>query len=254
MNEIQIFKNEKFGSVRVIEGEDGPWFVGKDVASILGYTNTRKAVRDHVDEEDRREERIVTPSGEQTAAVINESGVYSLILSSKLPSAKAFKRWITTEVLPAIRRTGGYMGRTEGLSDAEIMARALEISQRTISERNRRIGELEIQNSRLAVSNQVMKPKADYFDQLVDRNTLTNFRETAKQLNIPERQLIRFLMEKKYIYRDQKGKLMPYAAKNAGLFEVKECLNEKTHWSGTQTLVTPKGRETFRLLWEAETA
>lgn len=254
MNGIQIFKNEKFGSVRVIEGEDGPWFVGKDVAFILGYTNTRKAVRDHVDEEDRREERIVTPSGEQTAAVINESGVYSLILSSKLPSAKAFKRWITTEVLPAIRRTGGYMGRTEGLSDAEIMARALEISQRTISERNRRIGELEIQNSRLAVSNQVMKPKADYFDQLVDRNTLTNFRETAKQLNIPERQLIRFLMEKKYIYRDKKGKLMPYAAKNAGLFELKECLNEKTHWSGTQTLVTPKGRETFRLLWEAETA
>lgn len=252
MNEAQIFQSEEFGSVRVLEREGGPWFVGKDVASILGYTNTRKAVRDHVDEEDRREERIVTPSGEQTAAVINESGVYSLILSSKLPSAKAFKRWITTEVLPAIRRTGGYMGRTEGLSDAEIMARALEISQRTISERNRRIGELEIQNSRLAVSNQVMKPKADYFDQLVDRNTLTNFRETAKQLNIPERQLIRFLMEKKYIYRDKKGKLMPYAAKNAGLFELKECLNEKTHWSGTQTLVTPKGRETFRLLWEAE--
>lgn len=254
MNETQIFQSKEFGSVRVLEREDGPWFVGKDVASILEYTNTRKAIRDHVDEEDRREERIVTPSGEQTAAVINESGVYSLILSSKLPSAKAFKRWITTEVLPAIRRTGGYMGRTEGLSDAEIMARALEISQRTISERNRRIGELEIQNSRLAVSNQVMKPKADYFDQLVDRNTLTNFRETAKQLNIPELQLIRFLVEKKYIYRDKKGKLMPYAAKNAGLFELKECLNEKTHWSGTQTLVTPKGRETFRLLWEAETA
>lgn len=254
MNETQIFKNEKFGSVRVIEGEDGPWFVGKDVAGILGYTNERKAIRDHVDEEDMLTERIVTSGQAREVYIINESGVYSLILSSKLPSAKAFKRWITTEVLPAIRRTGGYMGRTEGLSDAEIMARALEISQRTISERNRRIGELEIQNSRLAVSNQVMKPKADYFDQLVDRNTLTNFRETAKQLNIPERQLIRFLMEKKYIYRDKKGKLMPYAAKNAGLFELKECLNEKTHWSGTQTLVTPKGRETFRLLWEAETA
>lgn len=254
MNEAQIFQSEEFGSVRVLEREGGPWFVGKDVASILGYTNTRKAVRDHVDEEDRREERIVTPSGEQTAAVINESGVYSLILSSKLPSAKAFKRWITTEVLPAIRRTGGYMGRTEGLSDAEIMARALEISQRTISERNRRIGELEVQNSALVVSNQVMRPKADYFDQLVDRNLLTNFRETAKQLQIPERQFISFLLAKKYIYRDKKGKLMPYAAKNAGLFELKECLNEKTHWSGTQTLVTPKGRETFRLLWEAETA
>lgn len=252
MNNLKIFESKEFGSVRVIDGEGGPWFVGKDVASILGYTNTRKAVRDHVDEEDRREERIVTPSGEQTAAVINESGVYSLILSSKLPSAKAFKRWITTEVLPAIRRTGGYMGRTEGLSDAEIMARALEISQRTISERNRRIGELEVQNSALVVSNQVMRPKADYFDQLVDRNLLTNSRETAKQLQIPERQFISFLLAKKYIYRDRKGKLMPYAAKNAGLFELKECLNEKTQWSGTQTLVTPKGRETFRLLWEAE--
>lgn len=255
MNNLKIFESKDFGKVRVIDGDGGPWFIGKDVAFILGYTNTRKSLIDHVDAEDRNTVTIRDGiRGNPNMTVINESGVYSLILSSKLPSAKAFKRWITTEVLPAIRRTGGYMGRTEGLSDAEIMARALEISQRTISERNRRIGELEIQNSRLAVSNQVMKPKADYFDQLVDRNTLTNFRETAKQLNIPERQLIRFLMEKKYIYRDKKGKLMPYAAKNAGLFELKECLNEKTHWSGTQTLVTPKGRETFRLLWEAETA
>lgn len=253
MNETQIFQSKEFGSVRVIEGEDGPWFVGKDVASILGYANPRKALLDHVDEEDRDGVTIRDSMGrEQTATVINESGVYSLILSSKLPGAKAFKRWITTEVLPAIRRTGGYMGRTEGLSDAEIVARALQISQKIIDDRNRRIGELEVQNSALVVSNQVMRPKADYFDQLVDRNLLTNFRETAKQLQIPERQFISFLLAKKYIYRDKKGKLMPYAAKNAGLFELKECLNEKTHWSGTQTLVTPKGRETFRLLWEAE--
>lgn len=223
------------------------------MASILGYANPRKALLDHVDEEDRDGVTIRDSMGrEQTATVINESGVYSLILSSKLPGAKAFKRWITTEVLPAIRRTGGYMGRTEGLSDTEIVARALQISQKIIDARNRRIGELEVQNSALVVSNQVMRPKADYFDQLVDRNLLTNFRETAKQLQIPERQFISFLLAKKYIYRDKKGKLMPYAAKNAGLFELKECLNEKTHWSGTQTLVTPKGRETFRLLWEAE--
>lgn len=253
MNEAQIFQSKEFGSVRVLEREDGPWFVGKDVASILGYKNIRDALSKHVDEEDRDGVAIRDSMGrEQTATVINESGVYSLILSSKLPSAKAFKRWITTEVLPAIRRTGGYMGRTEGLSDAEIVARALQISQKIIDDRNRRIGELEVQNSALVVSNQVMRPKADYFDQLVDRNLLTNFRETAKQLQIPERQFISFLLAKKYIYRDRKGKLMPYAAKNAGLFELKECLNEKTQWSGTQTLVTPKGRETFRLLWEAE--
>lgn len=252
MNNLKIFESKEFGSVRVIESDDGPWFVGKDVAGILGYTNPQKAVRDHVDGEDRREERFVTPSGDQKGAVINESGVYSLILSSKLPQAKAFKRWITTEVLPAIRKTGGYIHGAEELSDTEIVARALQISQKIIDDRNRRIGELEVQNSALTVSNQVMQPKADYFDQLVDRNLLTNFRETAKQLQIPERQFISFLLAKKYIYRDKKGKLMPYAAKNAGLFELKECMNEKTHWSGTQTLVTPKGRETFRLLWEAE--
>ena len=93
-----------------------------------------------------------------------------------------------------------------------------------------------------------MQPKADYFDELVDRNLLTNFRETAKQLNVKEKAFIRFLLEKKYIYRDQKGKLMPYADRNNDLFEVKECFNEKTQWSGTQTMVTPKGRETFQLL------
>ena len=87
------------------------------------------------------------------------------------------------------------------------------------------------------------------FDELVDRNLLTNFRETAKQLGIKEKEFIRFLMEKKYLYRDKRGKLMPYAEKNNGLFEIKECFNEKTQWSGTQTLITPKGRETFRLLY-----
>ena len=108
---------------------------------------------------------------------------------------------------------------------------------------------LETVNSALTVDNQIMRPKADYFDELVDRNLLTNFRETAKQLEIKEKNFIGFLLEKKYIYRDKRGKLLPYADKNNGLFEVKECFNEKTQWSGTQTLVTPKGRETFRLLY-----
>ena len=101
----------------------------------------------------------------------------------------------------------------------------------------------------MTVDNQIMKPKAEYFDELVDRNLLTNFRETAKQLEVGEREFIRFLLDKKFIYRDKKGKLLPYADKNNGLFEIKECYNEKTQWSGTQTLVTPKGRETFRLLY-----
>lgn len=122
-----------------------------------------------------------------------------------------------------------------------IMSRALKMAENTISS-------LKLTNSQLTVENQIMQPKADYFDELVNRNLLTSFRETAKQLNIKEKEFISFLLEKKYIYRDKKGKLMPYADKNKGLFEIKETFNEKTQWSGTQTLITPKGRETFRLL------
>lgn len=108
---------------------------------------------------------------------------------------------------------------------------------------------LEAANSALAVDLEIARPKADYFDELVNRNTLTNFRETAKELGVPPKKFTQFLLDKKYVYRDQKGKLLPYEAKNNGLFEVKETFNEKTQWSGTQTLVTPKGRETFRLLY-----
>lgn len=122
-----------------------------------------------------------------------------------------------------------------------IMARALRVADEELKR-------LHITVSQLTVDNQIMKPKADYFDELVDRNLLTNFRETAKQIGVKEKAFIQFLIDKKYIYRDKRGKLMPYADKNNGLFEIKECVNEKTNWSGTQTLVTPKGRETFRLL------
>lgn len=123
-----------------------------------------------------------------------------------------------------------------------VMARALRLAENQIKQ-------LSVVNSRLTVDNQIMKPKAEYFDELVDRNLLTNFRETAKQLGVPEKKFIQFLLDKKYIYRDKKGKLMPYADKNKGLFELKEGFNEKTAWKGTQTLITPKGRETFRLLF-----
>lgn len=123
-----------------------------------------------------------------------------------------------------------------------VMARALRMAENQLKA-------LQIVNSQLTVDNQIMKPKAEYFDELVDRNLLTNFRETAKQLNIKQNVFIDFLLKHKYVYRDKKGKLMPYADKNNGLFEIKECFNEKTQWSGTQTLITPKGRETFRLLY-----
>ncbi|HCD40425.1 MAG: antA/AntB antirepressor family protein [Ruminococcus callidus] len=123
-----------------------------------------------------------------------------------------------------------------------IMARALQLS-------NAKLKEMQITVSTLTVENQIMKPKAEYFDELVDRNLLTGIRETAGELGVKQNQFVTFLLEKKYMYRDKKGKLTAYAKPLAdGLFERKECMNEKTQWKGTQDLVTPKGRETFRLL------
>jgi anti-repressor protein len=122
-----------------------------------------------------------------------------------------------------------------------IMSRALKMADVTIQQ-------LRTENSKLLVDNTTMLPKAEYFDELVDRNLLTNFRDTAKELKVKQKTFIQFLLDKKYVYRDRKGKLKPYAEKNSGLFELKEAKNEKTGWVGTQTLITPKGRETFRLL------
>ena len=123
----------------------------------------------------------------------------------------------------------------------KIMARALRIADEELKN-------LKLTNSRLTTENMIMAPKADYFDEMVDRNLLTNFRDTAKMYNIKQKNFIDFLIAKKYIYRDGKGKLMPYADKNNGLFEVKESINKETEWKGLQTMITPKGRETFRLL------
>lgn len=248
MNELKIFENSEFGALRGVEINGESWLVGKDVAERLGYKDTADALKRHVDEEDKLT-RCFTDSGQSREMyVINESGFYSLVLGSKLPNAKKFKRWVTSEVLPAIRQTGGYIAGEESLTDDELLARALKVMQAKLDQREARIAGLTAENSKLIVSNQTMLPKAEYFDELVDRNLLTSFRETAKELKVKERAFVGFLLEKKYVYRDKKGKLMPYEAKNNGLFEIKECTNDKTAWSGTQTLITPKGRETFRLL------
>ena len=180
---------------------------------------------------------------------IPESDVYRLIVKSKLPQAEEFEKWLFEDVLPSIRKNGGYISNQENLTQEEILAKALIVAQNVINEKDKLNKQLQAQNSELTVDNQIMRPKADYFDELVDRNLLTNFRETAKQLGIKEKLFIKFLLDKKYLYRDKRGKLMPYADKNNGLFEMKESVNEKTKWAGTQTLITPKGRETFRLLF-----
>lgn len=248
MNELQIFQNAEFGSVRTVTINGEPHFVGKDVTDILGYQNGSRDINRHVDEEDRHKVMIFDGNQDKETILVNESGLYSLILSSKLPNAKKFKRWVISEVLPSIRKHGAYM-TPEVLEQAILNPDTMIQLCNALKQEQDKNKALEVANSKLTVSNQIMQPKADYFDELVDRNLLTNFRETAKQLGIKERNFIQFLLDKKYIYRDKKGKIMPYASHvEKGLFEIKECFNEKTAWSGTQTLVTPKGRETFRLL------
>lgn len=172
---------------------------------------------------------------------IPENIFYRMAMKARNEAAEKFQALVADEIIPSIRRTGGYIAGQKELSTEELMAKALLVAQKTLADRDAQI-------SRLAADNQIMAPKADYFDELVDRNLLTSLRETAKQLGIGEKAFIRFLIDRKYLYRDKRGKLMPYAEKNNGLFELKESFNEKTQWAGTQTLVTPKGRETFRLL------
>ena len=140
--ELTIFKNKDFGSIRATSINGAPWFVGKDVADVLGYSNTQKAIRDHVDGDDRLTERFVLSGQTRCVVCINESGLYSLILGSKLPRAKEFKHWVTSEVLPSIRKTGGYIAGQESLSDDELLEKALMVAKRKIEERDKRIQEM----------------------------------------------------------------------------------------------------------------
>lgn len=244
MHELTLFENPSFGKMRttVIDGE--PWFVATDVCKCLDIGNSRQALT-RLDDDEKGVISNDTPGGKQDMSVINEPGLYALVLSSRKPEAKEFKRWITHEVLPAIRKTGSYQLPS---TPEQRIAAALVEAHKILDDYRERNQLLAAENSRLLVDKTVMQPKADYFDELVERNTLTNFRETAKQLGLGPKKFVGFLLEHRYIYRDKKGKLLPYEDKNRGLFEVKEAFNEKTQWSGTQTLVTPKGRETFRLL------
>ncbi|WP_459186691.1 phage antirepressor [Parabacteroides sp. APC149_11_2_Y6] len=147
---IQVFKNKQFGEARVVELHGNPMFVGSDVAGMLGYQNTRDAISKHIDEEDKATVAIYDGSQNRNVTVINESGFYSLVLSSKLPGAKQIKRWVTSEVLPSIRKDGGYIVSNSDDSESDIMAKALLIAQSTIEKNKRKILQLEEENIKQA--------------------------------------------------------------------------------------------------------
>lgn len=240
-SDMQIFKNEQFGEIRTVVIDGEPWFVAVDVCRALEIVNSRDALT-RIDEDEKGVVLTDTPGGKQEVTTVNEPGLYSLVLGSRKPEAKAFKRWITHEVIPSIRKNGGYIAGQETMSDVELMARALIVAQNVIEEKNRQI-------SGLTEENLLMKPKAEYFDDLVDRKLLTNFRDTAKEFHIGQKRFIAFLTDNGYAYRDAKGRILPHQKHvDAGLFELKECRSERSRWAGMQTLITPRGRETFRLL------
>lgn len=168
MNELQIFNNEEFGSIRTLQIDGEPWFVGKDIAEALGYANPKNAVPSHVDEEDKLSTQIEYAGQKRTVTIINESGLYSLILSSKLESAKKFKRWVTSEVLPSIRKNGGYIAGQETLTDEQLIAKALVVANKVIEQKDKKIDELEIDNLYKDLQIADMEPKVSYYEKILD--------------------------------------------------------------------------------------
>lgn len=235
MNDVITFESEEFGKIRTVEKDGEPWFVGRDVAIALGYAKPQNAIPKFVDTDDALKQGITDNLGRiQDTTIINESGVYSLILSSKLESAKRFKRWVTHEVIPSIRKNGAYIRGQEDMSvsNEELIARALVAAKKIIDDKN---AILEAQ-----------KPKVAYYDAMVSCDGLTNFRETAKVFGIKERVLTKFLVDHGFCYRDKTGILTAYArysnATDRPLFVKKEFMKQYGVIL-TQTRFTPYGRQ-----------
>lgn len=213
MDQLQTF-NFNDNEVRTVLINNEPYFVGKDAASILGYERTDNAIRNHIDEDDKLMHQISASGQNREMVFINESGLYSLVLSSKLPQAKEFKRWVTKEVLPSIRKNGGYIANQESMSDEELMAKALEVAHRTIANKNKQIEELT--------------PKALFADCVSASNTSILVGELAKIINqngvkIGQNRLFQWMRENGYLIRKGSSKNMPtQKSMDMGLMEIKE--------------------------------
>ena len=245
MADIQVFNHPEFGSIRTLDDGGRTLFCGADIAKALGYSNPRKALTDHC----KGVTKCYSPtnSGEQEMNFIPEADLYRLVFSSKLPSAEKFTDWVTTEVLPSIRKNGHYMtpaALREAILNPDTV---IQLCQQIKAEREKS-ARLTAENAKLTAANEIMQPKADYFDQQVAANQLTGLNETADALRIPRRTFVAWLVERKYLYRTPYNKLVPNAEKNDGLFQPKEYTSNGAPLNGTQTMVTPKGRETFRLM------
>ena len=237
-NKIEVFKNEQFGEVRTILEGETLLFCGSDIAKALGYARPGKAIIDHCKGVLKRD--TLTSGGMQSLSYIPEGDVYRLIVHSKLPAAEKFEHWLFDEVVPTIRKTGGYM--TDSLLN-EIMKEPdiiYKVTADMLKERGQRM--------RLEGEVKAAKPKVEYFDSFIAAEDCTNIRTTAKEIQVPEKQFVAWLLKNKYLYRTAKGYLMPYAKKsNEGLFIVKDFYygyGQIAH----HTLITPNGKLLFMRL------
>lgn len=239
MNDLQVFNNTEFGSVRTITIDGKIMFVGKDVCDILEYQNGSRDINRHVDEDDRQKIMLFDGTKENETIVINESGLYSLIFSSRMPNAKKFKRWVTSEVIPSIRENGYY-----DIGDNKKDSYMIEDP----AERARRWAEEYEEKKLLECKVTELKPKADYFDGLVDSKLLTTFRDAAKEFQMSPKSFNKWLTDHGYIYRDRHGIIKPYEQyRKSGLFQLKD-FKTPHGYSNVQTYLTIRGKETFRLL------
>ena len=244
MNQMEIFKNPEFGSVRVIEENGKYLFCGVDVAKALGYTKPQNAIDRHCPHALKLGIGVHTgKKADGTPAVqmvemlfIPEGDVYRLIVHSKLPSAERFERWVFDEVLPSIRKHGAYMTKEKLWEVATSPEALMKLCSDLLAEREK--------NAALRADNARLKGKAAYYDLFIDLHHSTNLRTTAKELVVPERQFVRFLLEQRFVYRTPSGCVLPYAkSSNEGLFCVKDYY--RNGHSGSYTLVTPKGKLYF---------
>lgn len=210
MSEVKIFENENFGQVRTVTIDNDPWFIGKDVADILGYSNSRKAIADHVDEEDKTDGVTIRDAigRDQNPILINESGVYSLIFSSKLPAAKEFKHWVTAEVIPSIRKYGGYIAGQEEASEDELLEKALMVATRRLAEREKKLSAATDEIKRLNEENKIqaqqiqeMTPKTTYYDIVLNCVNPIPTKVISKDYGWSAQQLNKYLHDKHVQYK-----------------------------------------------------
>ena len=236
MNAIQTF-NFHSKEVRTATDLNGDvYFCLTDVADVLEISNANPS-RFNLDEAGVHKMYISYPSGSKQVTFINEPNLYRVIFRSNKEQAKQFQDWVFNEVLPTIRKTGAYMSEPP---------QPVQPVPLTFAEALRAYADEVEAHEQTKQTLAIAEPKAQYFDKLVERNLLTNFTTTAKEFGIKRKDLIDYLLDNGYIYRDQQGNLLPYATHVPTLFEIKEFAKEKH--AGTQTLITPKGRETLRLL------